>query len=459
MIKTFLLLFCLLACFNQPHAQEKYDIVQYAAPADWKVEDLQTVRTYSRIDGGSWAQIGIYKSTASLGSIEKDAQNEWEKIVTSQHPVEKEELNPPQTAGEWSVVTRSGVWQYKGSNVATILVTYSNNNVCLSILCNATAQPYLAMYKNFIGTVELIDSVAAPANVQVGAKEPVNTNTPVKDQFKYNTTNFDDGWISMIQADWVNVSKGSITTLLHFPKEGTVFQADPDVLTNAAWNILVAPRYSNISNYKTSYISDYIRQYYGMASAVENSTGKPVFILLFRSEGGWIECVAPDKNAFIQEFKFDPEAINYNSEPAISKPVSKMANYNKFAVAAADLDNTGEWSANFSSNTFYSSYYTGAYLGMSTYTSYEWYDFGKNQSYKWEIGGGTFQGGQNNFKSAKGSGTFKLVNEWKMHFTNKSGKAKNYDAYFTAIKNGRVLWLNDADYKGSGIFTGFTQKK
>ena len=54
------------------------------------------------------------------------------------------------------------------------------------------------------------------------------------------------------------------------------------ILTNAAWNILVAPRYSSLKNYKASYITTYDRPYLGMGYATEKATKKQVFVLLFR---------------------------------------------------------------------------------------------------------------------------------------------------------------------------------
>lgn len=446
----FIYLFIFLGCSR---AQEKYDIVQYSAPDGWKMEELTSARVYSRIDGASWAQIAIYKSTASKGSPEEDSQNEWEKIVLAQHTAENEEKAQPQTNDGWTITSRSGTWQYNGATVATILTTYSNRQVCVSILCNATAQPYLGNYQNLIATMELTGTSSQTAPVTIGQSAAA---IAVKDRFKYNTTNFDDGWVSTIQTDWVEVSKGTMKVLLHYPKEGTVFPDDPAPLTNAAWNILVAPRYSNLKNYKTAYISSYIRQYFGMGYLIENSTQQPVFVVLFRKDGGWIECISPDKNTFIQEFKFDPETVDHNTELSVSNLVATMAGYNRFAIAAGDIDNTGKWSDHFSSNTFYSNYYTGSYEGMSTYTSSQSFEFGANQSYRWELVAANSAGGRTSFAKATGKGSFKLINEWKVRFSEMEGKPKTYDAYFSAIKGGRVLWLNDAEHPGNGIFTGFT---
>ena len=167
-----------------------------------------------------------------------------------------------------------------------------------------------------------------------------------KDGFTFTTTNFDDGWTSTVQEDWVEVKKEATTVLIHYPKEGTIFPADPEPLTNAAWNILVAPRYSKLRNYKTTYISSYNRVYLGFGYLTENSTGKEVYVLLFRQgETGWLEFVTPDKNSFIQQFKFDPDMIRWDSETDLMIPLSRMATYNKFAIGATDFN--GTWTSDF----------------------------------------------------------------------------------------------------------------
>ncbi|UYQ93414.1 hypothetical protein MKQ68_25360 [Chitinophaga horti] len=283
-------------------------------------------------------------------------------------------------------------------------------------------------------------------------------NPPVT--FKYDVTNFNDGWTSTIKPDWVQVTKGDMKVLLHYPKEGTVFPADPDVLVAAAWNILVAPRYSNIRNYKSDYISDFERPEFGMATVTENATGKSVFVVLYRKAAGWIECVSPDKQAFINEFGFDPEAVpNDYAAVSISNKVQNMLGYNRFAVAATDINNTGKWSDQYSSNTFYYSYYTGSLVGSSTYTSAQFFVFGKNQSYYWELSAANSSGGQTTFVQAKSNGNFKSINEWQIQCSDIEGRPKTFDVYFSALKNGRALFMNDAQSPGSGVFTGFVYGK
>lgn len=290
--------------------------------------------------------------------------------------------------------------------------------------------------------------------------EPVNSN-PVNDPstaapsgFAFSTTNFDDGWTGTVQEDWVEVTKGNIRVLLHYPKEGTIFPADPEPLTNAAWNILVAPRYSNLKNYKTSYINDYTRPTLGMGYATEIATGKEVFILLFRQgKTGWLEFISPDKNSFIQQYKFDPETIRWDSESALMDPLAKMVNHNKFSVAASDLK--GKWTSDFTGIQQLYSLYTGDYVGMHMNQSSQTFLFGTGNSYNWKILVVSGMAGNSKFADVKSSGKFTVPNNWQISFTDIEGKPKLYDAYFTCIKGARMLWMNDAKYPGAGIYMGF----
>ncbi|MEJ8843511.1 hypothetical protein WG954_14065 [Lacibacter sp. H375] len=304
--------------------------------------------------------------------------------------------------------------------------------------------------------------------------------TSVNTGYAFNTTNFDDGWTSTIQEDWVEVVKGNIKVLLHFPKEGTIFPADPDKLTTAAWNILVAPRYSQLVNYKTAYVETNNRPYFGMGTVTENNSGNSVFVVLFRRSAGWMEVITPDVLTFTQEFGFNPETIRWakvtdysggyvvdNSqgvvikadEPELYNKLDNMTGRNKFAVAATDLNNTGRWDANFSSNTFYYNYYSGNFAGMSTFSASQWYEFSSGNKYHWEAVMTNSGGGVINAAQSKSDGIFKSLNNWQMSFSNIGGQDKTFDVYFSAIKGGRVLWMNDANHPGSGIFTGLAKRK
>ncbi len=120
-------------------------------------------------------------------------------------------------------------------------------------------------------------------------------------------------------------------------------------------------------------------------------------------------------------------------------------------------DFAGKWSDRFSSNTYYANLYTGESAGISTYSSSQSYEFSGN-TYKWDLLAVNSYGSHAAVGQGKGKGIFKILNNWQIHFSEMEGKPKTFDAYFSATKGGRVLWMNDAQYPGSGIFTGFSKK-
>lgn len=293
------------------------------------------------------------------------------------------------------------------------------------------------------------------ADVKEVSPPVTGSTSPAKaDGYAFTTTNFDDGWISTVQVDWVEVQRPGIKVLLHFPKDGTVFPADPEPLTNAAWNILVAPRYSNLKEYRTAYISTYNRPYLGMGTAVENTTKKEVFIVFFRQgDSGWIEIVTADKNVFMKHFGFDPYAIQWDSESELLSPLARLPGYNRFAVSPADLK--GKWTSDFTGISHLYNVYTGAYAGMNMHQSNQTFEFGAGNSYTWKLLAVNSAHGTADYVSVGSTGIFSMPNNWQIKFSDMEGKPKLYDAYFSVIKGARILWMNDANVPGSGIFTGF----
>lgn len=275
--------------------------------------------------------------------------------------------------------------------------------------------------------------------------------------YTFTTTNFDDGWVSVVKEDWVEVTKEDIRVLLHYPRAGTIFSADPDPLTRAAWDILVAPRYSSLTNFRTVSPNDYNRAYMGCGNVIDGA-GRPAYVVLFRRGGGWMEFIAPDKGAFVNAFGVDADQLSWNSDPAVFNGMAKMAGYNRFAVAAADLAGSGKWTDRYSSSTFYVEYYTGRDLGVSTYTSSESFVFDSGDNYRWQLIAVNSYAGRSAVGKGRGSGSFGSVGNWQLTFSDMEGKPKTFDVYFSAVKGGRVLFMNDAKYPGSGVFTGFARE-
>ncbi len=262
--------------------------------------------------------------------------------------------------------------------------------------------------------------------------------------FQFSATNFDDGWTSTVQQDWVQVRKGNSTVLIHYPNKTA--DAYNSVLLDGlknAWNILVAVKYSATSNLELKPISGWQSIEFAEADAVEKTTGKTVHVVLFKmnysnGSGKYLEFITPDKNSFEQEFG------PYHQTTSGWEKMEGMATYNKFAVAASDL--TGIWTNDFSGALQYVNAYTGADAGMDTHASNERFEFGPGNTYKWSLGVASGQVGNIKFQSAKSSGNFSLPDNWKVTFSDMEGKPRTFNAFFSCLKGARMLWLDESGY-------------
>ena len=445
--------------------KQTYDIVTHTPPENWKKETTKSSVVYSIVNKPNWCQLAIYKNTISKGSIEKDFESEWELLAATPFKITAAPTTTEvQDAEGWKIMSGTAAFKFNNKDATTMLITFSGYNATVSILANTNSPDYAADIQKFIESIELYNgktgslendnNPANPNEIQGGNIETQEQAVSASTGFKFNTSNFDDGWSAAEQTDWVQVTKADIKVLLHYPKEGTIFPADPDVLTTAAWNILVAPRYSNLKNYKTAYISTYDRPYLGMGYATEIATGKNVFIVLFRQgQSGWLEFVAPDKNAFVQQYKFDPENIRWDSESDLMIPLANMTGYNRFAIAATDFQ--GKWTSDFTGIQQLYHVYTGNYAGMNINQSNEEFIFSNNGTYSWKLLVVNGMAGNAKFNQVKSSGKLTVANNWQIHFTQIENKARTYHAFWSCIKGARILNLLDADFPGSGNYTKY----
>jgi hypothetical protein len=453
-----LFLLCSLCALSQ---QQTYDLISFTPPKGWKKNEKENVISLSITNKKtkSWAQISIIKSTTSKGSVDADFESEWQELIVKpyqQYGVSAQPLGiDTQSLNGWKVWTGLGQFVFNGDTSSVLLKTFSDGQRCASITLMSNTTSYGAAMDEFLASISITN-----AGTTIKQNDVVNNNTsaPLSNTgFAFNTTNFDDGWTSVAKEDWVEVTKGSIKVLIHYPKDETIFPSDPEPLINTVWNILVAPRYSNLINYKTAYINTYDRPYLGMGTLTENVTGKNVFVVLFRQgQTGWIEFVSPDKNSFIQEFKFDPETIQWDSETDLLKPLAKMVGYNKFAIAASDF--TGTWTNDFTGVQQLYNVYTGNYAGMHLHQSNQEFVFGKDNTYNWKLLVVSGMAGSGNYTQVKSSGKFSIVNNWQIHFSKIESGPNTYHAYWSCIKGARLLNLLDADAPGSGIYTVFGKK-
>ena len=463
-MKNILLLFCVLCVFvgNIAAQAEIFDISTYIAPKGWKKTKTENSVQFSKEETakGTYCIITLLKAVPGTASSKDNFDAAWKTVVKEMVTVSgKPEMQAPVKEDGWEA--QSGYSQFSSEDTKGIamLVTTSGFGQMVNIVILTNSDVYENDISTFLGSMSFAKKEnAGNTNKTVPPAKAITSNAVAKkDGFAFTTTNFDDGWNSTVQEDWVEVTKGTIKVLLHYPKNGTIFPADPGPLTNAAWNILVAPRYSDLKNYKTAYISTYDRPYLGMGYAKENSTGNNVYIVFFRQgNSGWLEFVTPDKNTFIQQYKFDPETIRWDSESSLMNALSAMTSYNKFAVAAGDFK--GSWTSDFTGVQQLYSVYTGEYAGMNINQSSQTFVFAANNSYTWSLVAVNGMVGNTKYAQVKSSGKLTVLSNWQVHCSNIEGKSKKYDAYFSCIKGARILWLQDAVFKGGG-YTGFGRKQ
>jgi hypothetical protein len=466
MKKYFLLCFPVIVIAISSFAQKQtFDITTYTAPpgGGWKKKSTESRIQFSKENAatGAYCIIMLMKALPGSSNSKENFDAAWETVVKKTVTVSTlPEMQSPTIENGWEAQSGYAPFESEGNKGVVILVTSSGFKKMVNILVMTNTDLYEKDMTAFLESISFKKNLPIATGPKTNAVKPAlpdNNTIAKKDGFAFSTTNFDDGWTSTVQEDWVQVTKGNIKVLLHYPKQGTIFPADPEPLTNAAWNILVAPRYSNLRNYRTTYITTYNRPHLGMGTATDNASGKDVFIVLYRQgQTGWIEFIAPDKNTFIQHYKFDPETIKWDSESDLMNPLAQMVNYNKFAVAASDF--SGIWTSDFTGVQQLYNVYTGNYAGMNINQSNEEFVFNAGNTYNWKLLVVNGMVGNMKYANVKSAGKFTVVNNWQVKFSDIEGKPKTYNAFFSCIKGARLLKLLDANYPGSGIYTVYGKK-
>ncbi len=293
-------------------------------------------------------------------------------------------------------------------------------------------------------------TASANNNQPITTQQPVQTtnSTPLADGFHFNISNFDDGWTSTVQENWVEVKKGDIKVLLHYPREEEKEYIPQQVdQTKLFWNLLIAPRYSNLNNFELLQYNNSFEPAHFAAGNLTDQNGKTVYVALFsKARSGWIEIITPDRNSFVNHFHVNNPDSYFSEWGALSI----LAGYNKFAVGPGDLK--GKWSNDFSSASSLYNIYTGIYAGATTYASRQTFTFADQKNYDWKIVVAQGVPGATKVDQAESKGIYQLKGNWQITFSNIDKQAKLYNAYFSCIKGARILWLQDVEY---GSYTSY----
>lgn len=413
-----------------------YDIVGYQIPSGWKKDSAADYISFSDIQSAkkSWCKITIYKSVASAGEVEKDFDADWKQLIEKTYQPSGVQKAAPVVAKAWSIQSGSGQFQFNQAPAIISLTTLSNSSRYLSIVAMTNDAGYEDDIIQFIASLQLPET-----DIQTATGEqlpPIQPSTSVDGKYQFSSTNWDDGWTSTIQPQWVEVSKPGIRVLLHHQSPEQV---------EAGWQTLVLPRYRQaqitLQDYGTPTSAGMTYFIIG-GTAVDQSSGKNVFIALFRGDGGnrVIEVVADREDIFTKEFAtVVTETLPW--DPSKSKTIvywnkiNAMYGKNRFAIGPNDL--LGTWYSADTVGLGNSSRYSSAATNLITINTKE-YQFINGTQYQYIEGNGSGTNTQSNnvrliYQTSKGS---YAVRNWEIDLQQES-----FGAYFMAIPNGRLLVL------------------
>jgi hypothetical protein len=330
-------------------------------------------------------------------------------------------------------------------NNKQVLVRFSPGKKNQDLYIGETAQPVVSS-SNKIDTLQVNNNNAGANNNTVPIQQTVPNNNPVQpvvtsSTFTFTTTNWQDGWTSNIKEDWVEVTKGNIKVLLHYPNKKA--DAYNSVLKDGdyeGWNTLVAPRYSNMTNFEWKSIQSWESITFMQADATEISSGKNVHIVLFKKHystgiGRYLEFVTDNKADYENEF-----GPYHNTEFDWDK-TANMQFRNKFSVAANDI--IGKWSTTDYASISYYYVNTGGLAGTTATSTADEFTFLPGNNYESDHSGASGMVGNMKFSRQvyKGQST---VNNWDITLTNRfQGASEKFESYFESVKGGRALILKD----------------
>ena len=437
--------------------KETFDLTTFSPPKGWIKQPAGTAIQFTKQDAakGTYCMITLFKAVPGTASSKENFDLTWTSVVKEMVTV----ATPPEMQASaiengWEAQSGYAPFEKDSNKGVVILVTSTGFDKMVNIIILTNTDEYEKDMTAFLESVSLKKPVAEKntGNTKKILVEPQKNNLPpaTTNSFAFTTTNFDDGWTSNVKEDWVQTTKANIKVLIHYPNKNA--DAYNSVLLDGlknAWNVLIAPKYSSATNMEFKSSGSWESIEFAEADMVENTTGKTVHVVFFKKNfssgaGKYMEFITPDKKTFEQEFgTYENAAANFGAGSGFDK-MAAMANYNKFAVAAADL--SGKWTSNFTGMTQYVNAYTGADAGANTHASNENFEFGAGQTYKWDLGVASGFVGSIKFQSVKSAGKFTVVNNWQVKFSDIEGKPKTYNVQFVCIKGARVLWIGETGF-------------
>lgn len=265
--------------------------------------------------------------------------------------------------------------------------------------------------------------------------------------YTYHTTNFTEGWVGTLQEDHVQLTKGDLQVLLTFVErfDMSEFSGTGKELRHHYWQTVVSKFFATGETQfeRGGALSDFSEDFIE-GPAQDRRTGARrhvamiVRVVAFTGTLSLVIASAPDRDSLWRQF---PKANRkYDND------LLPMYGFNKFAVGPKDL--LGAWvSGNNGKTMNWYSTTTGENVGATAATSSDRFVFADDGTYTSTHKGATGVIGALNTFQQEYRGQYTLTG-WSLTATKRwQGKTEQFDAWFEAVRGGRVLHLENASLR------------
>jgi len=439
MKKIVICCFILLGLNSYSQTTDSFDIVTYTVPKKWKKETKNDVVTYTFTNQSQkgYLVMAVYKSISGLGLLEKDYDKEWQDLVAKRFTITSKPESESGKVDGWNFKTGAAAVNISHDTAIVVLCVFQKEGTVLSVMTLMNEKEFIPDMEKFISSLKFDHKKDTHTAGNTNTSLQVTTST-----YQFTRSNFDDGWVSSVQEDYVLVEKGNQTVYLNFSVPYNPVQFSGTGVRDAEyyWDNYVTRQFTVRTKHFNDGGSMAQKPPYMEGYAVDKRTGKSCFIgmylLIVPNSANVVIGTAPDEAAFRRQF---PKA----NDP-FGSDLAAMTRYNKFALAANDI--TGKWQ---NGNTETAHWYyvspTGyeGYAGMTLAATSATFQFNANGIYHSIQNGATGAVGNLNTFQQEFQGDF-TVSNWAITTTNRyGGKTDKFEASFAAVRGGRILQLNN----------------
>ncbi len=429
------LVFALIATRAVAGGASRFDIATYALPGDWAREETDAAVRHTLVEGNKFCQINIFKPTASSGDVNTDFGTTWTATAASWKLTgEATSMTRPAIKG-WS--NKSGRGSFvQGATVQATVTVYTSGNLSVSVITIGTSASCEANLAKFFASL----SLAAPASNAPTAAAPSPASPAPTTAGATSTT---DDWTSVVQHDWVQVSKGGMRVYLYFvvPYDSNLFSGTGVVDRDYYWTNYIGKQFAiESTQYRDNgEVIGGLKPRYVEGWATDRTTRERRFVAMTLS-------ISPNAAMLTVASAPDEASMRATFPNANDKNVSDltaMSRYNRFPAGASDI--LGTWQDGATQVAQWYDARTGANVGATFVARTSSFVFAADGTYSSEHKGATgaavgpMSTYQQNYK-----GTYK-IDGWRVTATKRyKGRTDVFDAALQAVRGGWLLALTDS---------------